>query len=121
MKDYKTILTIENDNSNRQLLNHILKKEYEVLSTTKPSEAKTKLETNSIDLIIMDVAFPKENGFMFTKALKNNQQYQDIPIIIVTGYVSTENRTACLEAGCDEYIPRPFERTQLLKTIKKYI
>ncbi|MDF1695127.1 MAG: ATP-binding protein [Saprospiraceae bacterium] len=69
------------------------------------------------DLVISDVMMPRMDGFEFCKQLKSDERIGHIPVIILTARVDLESKIEGLELGANAYLPKPFERQELLLTI----
>lgn len=76
-------------------------------------------KNNGINLILMDIQLPEMNGLQATKEILKLKR--DLPIIAQTAFSFNEDRERSYEAGCVDYITKPIDRIQLLKTINKYI
>ena len=83
--------------------------------------AEEKIRTEKIDLIILDVIMPKKNGFQVCRDIKNNDQFKNIPVIMVTSKVQESDKFWGMKQGADEYLTKPFKPEDLLKVVKKYI
>ena len=90
-------------------------------------EAGTGLDSLEIaakrnpDLIIMDINLPGMNGLEVTAKLKEDKNLAHIPIVALTINLMKEDEQRCLEAGCDEYLPKPISVSALRKTIERYV
>ena len=73
------------------------------------------------DLIILDVMMPKINGYKISRLLKYDNQYKDIPIIMVTARSQMEDKMIGEETGVNEYITKPFELEQIVKKVEEYL
>ena len=73
------------------------------------------------DLIIMDINLPGMNGLEVTAKLKEDKKLAHIPIVALTINLMKEDEQRCLEAGCDEYLPKPISVSALRKTIERYV
>lgn len=71
------------------------------------------------DLILMDLALPRLDGWEATRQLKANQATCAIPVLAFTAYVQERELTAAREAGCEGIITKPFEIDDLLHTIEQ--
>jgi len=83
--------------------------------------AEEKVRSEKIDLIILDVIMPKKNGFQVCRDIKSNDQFKNIPVIMVTSKDQESDKFWGMKQGADEYLTKPFKPEDLLKTVKKYI
>ncbi len=113
------ILIVDDDDRIRNLLKDYLTENNYIVSTAENAEqAKEKLLYVKFDIIILDVMMPGQNGYDFTKDIKNKIK---VPIILLTAKGEVENRIRGLELGADDYIGKPFEPKELLLRIKNII
>ena len=116
------ILLAEDDLVNQQVALGILKK----LSIT-PDVAVNGLQvlelakTNNYDLILMDCLMPEMDGYEATLALRNTSSTENIPIIALTANAQQSDRERCIEAGMDDFISKPFEFEELIKTLNRWL
>src|SRR5690606_18674493 len=75
------------------------------------AEARRKLEGLDFDLIVLDVMMPGATGVQLTQSLR---EQKDVPILMLTALPATDSRDAGLEAGADDYLPKPFDPRELL-------
>jgi len=73
------------------------------------------------DIILLDVMLPGPDGFEVCKRLKENPETCNIPVVIVSVRGSEEDRKKAFEAGCADYIVKPFEIQDLIKAIRKHL
>ena len=110
------LLIVDDDERIRSLLQQFLVQSDYLVSTAEDAEqARTLLSAIEFDLIILDVMMPGQDGISFTaelRTLKNNT-----PILLLTARGETEDRIKGLEAGADDYLPKPFEPKELLLRI----
>lgn len=115
----KKILVIDDDTRLRNLLGKFLTEHQFVVHLAKdPQEAKLVLATENFDLLIVDVMLPQQTGFEFTCEIRKTLQ---TPIIILTARQDQEDRIIGLEAGADDYLPKPFEPKELLLRINNIL
>jgi CheY-like chemotaxis protein len=81
---------------------------WSVISSSNARDALEKLSYIRPSLILMDMRMPEMDGFELTRILKNDPAYRDILIFAVTALDTPANRKLCLEAGCDDFISKPF-------------
>lgn len=115
----KHILIIDDDKAMCQLLEKMLVKNYVVTSKYDGVEAMQWLLEGVIpDLIVTDIEMPSLDGVEFLKNLKNSSYYSEVPIIVISGYDSKEQKLKCLKYGAYEYFVKPFNPRDLLFTIE---
>jgi CheY-like chemotaxis protein len=73
------------------------------------------------DAVLMDVQMPVMNGYEATRLIRETQDSHQLPIIAMTASVMPGDRQACVDAGMDDYVPKPVDRTCLFSTLAKWI
>ncbi len=107
------ILIIDDDTRLRQLLDQYLTRNGFIVSeAANPLEAEHFLNLVRVDAMVMDIMMPQKNGDVFTKELR--QKGVTTPILMLTAMGDTNSRITGLEAGADDYLPKPFEPKELL-------
>jgi signal transduction histidine kinase/CheY-like chemotaxis protein/HPt (histidine-containing phosphotransfer) domain-containing protein len=91
----------------------------EVVIANDGVEAVEQAQTRSFDLILMDMHMPKMNGYDATKALRTSGI--KTPVIALTANAMKGDDQKCLQAGCDDYLAKPINRKELLKTLSKHL
>ena len=113
MKKTHRILVADDDEHVRGLLKIMLNRlGHEVETASDGFEALTALAFD-IDLILLDVMMPGMDGFDVAKKVRESETYKDIPIIMVTGFSSREDRVNAVKAGANDFICKPVETTEL--------
>ncbi len=106
------ILVIDDDRRIRDLLSRFLtENNFRISVASDAADARRKLTGLAFDLLIVDVMMPGESGVEFTQVLR---QEMDVPILMLTALSETEARIKGLEAGADDYLPKPFDPRELL-------
>ena len=100
-KAVSTVLTIE---------------KYDVDSVFDGEEALERLKTNAYDCIILDIMMPKKDGLEVLTELR--KRHITSPVIMLTAKAEIEDRVAGLDAGADDYLPKPFALKELLARIR---
>ena len=103
MNKDKTILVVDDSETNLILLDAILSEEFNV------KQAYTVLINNKLDLILLDLLMPNENGFEIIKNLQNSIKYKQIPIIVVTAFANEGNKQKANEYGVLDVIEKPID------------
>ena len=110
------ILIVDDDTRICELLEKFLKKnDYLTTSVHSAEKARRLLSGLAFDLIILDVMMPGESGIELTLHLRKKNK---TPILLLTARGEPEDRISGLEAGADDYLPKPFEPKELLLRLK---
>jgi signal transduction histidine kinase len=117
----KTILIVEDDQINYQLLEVVLKRTGVNLlhAVTGMDAVRFCEEQPKIDLVLMDVQLPEMNGFEAIKLIKQNQP--DIPIIVQTANSMNEEKTRADEAGCQGFMTKPISLNKFMSEVDKFM
>ncbi|MFC2136882.1 ATP-binding protein [Bacteroidota bacterium] len=117
----KTILVVEDEETNYLFLKEVLKENgANIIRASSGNEAILKFEENlDIDLVLMDMKMAEMSGYEATVKLKNIRA--KVPIIAQTAYAMENERKRCLEVGCEDYISKPIDVDQLLIIVNKYL
>jgi type IV pilus assembly protein PilB len=116
------ILAVDDDPFIRKMLEKVLTEaQYDVVLATDGEEALEKVYRERPDLIISDVVMPKLDGLSLVKKLKGHLQTSIIPVILLTSMDEVENEVEGLEAGADDYIPKPIVANLLLARINRVL
>jgi CheY-like chemotaxis protein len=114
----RQILVVDDEVSILKLLNFVLSGQYDLIIKTSGVEALTWLEEgNSPELILSDLEMPYFDGSSFIHNLKISGFYRDTPVIILSGAKNLEERVSQMPFKLDDYMPKPFNPTQLKEAI----
>ncbi|NKB18422.1 MAG: response regulator transcription factor [Pseudanabaena sp. CRU_2_10] len=80
-------------------------------------EAWNLLEQASPDLVISDIMMPQVNGYEFLKQMRSDERFVNLPVIFLTARGMTSDRITGYKAGCDAYLPKPFDPDELVAII----
>jgi two-component system cell cycle response regulator DivK len=118
----KTILVVEDQEDNRQILRDLLgASDYEMVEAENGQEAIDAVAKKKPDLILMDIQLPVMDGYEATRRIKANPDWKSIPIIVVTSYALSGDAEKARAAGCDDYVTKPYSPRQLLAKIREYL
>ncbi len=116
------ILYVEDNEDNIYMLSRRLKRKgFDLVIARDGEEGVEAAEKEVPDLILMDLSLPKLDGWGATKALKNNEKTQHIPIIALSAHAMQEHKESALEAGCNDYDTKPVEFARLLSKIEEQL
>lgn len=122
-----TILIVDDEFHNRELLTVLLKLEGHLTVTANSGEAALEIVAqNPPDLILLDVMMPLMDGYRVASKLKSNPATRSIPIIMVTALDDRRSKLHGLDSGAEEFLTKPIDRAELwvrvrnLLRLKKY-
>jgi len=116
------VLAVDDDPFIRKMLQKVLTEaQYDVVLATDGEEALEKVYRERPDLIISDVVMPNMDGLSLVKKLKSQLQTSIIPVILLTSKDEVESEVEGLEAGADDYIPKPIVANLLLARINRVL
>jgi CheY-like chemotaxis protein len=78
-------------------------------------------ETPDIDIVLMDIMMPGMDGYSTMRAIRSRARFKKVPIIAVTGKVVPNERRRCLEAGANDYVPKPVDTAGLLAALTPWM
>lgn len=111
-----TILVVDDDPTLRELLvDYLSRNEFEVIAVEDGSAMRAALETQSVDLIVLDLMLPGEDGLSLTRFLRSQT---NLPILILSARGEDIDRIVGLEVGADDYLAKPFNPRELLARIR---
>ncbi|MDA0305785.1 MAG: response regulator [Proteobacteria bacterium] len=118
-EDNPHILVVDDDARLRDLLGKFLGENGFLVSVASDAAgARTKMQTLSFDLIVLDLMMPGESGLDFAQDLRRRDA---VPILMLTAMGETEDRINGLERGADDYLVKPFEPRELLLRLNNII
>ena len=113
------LLIVEDDRkTNDAICEYLRPAGHKVIPAYDGVEALQLFRENSIDLVVLDIMLPGEDGFALLQKLRNQPQTHDIPVIIVTAKSTEVDAVRGLENGADDYITKPFGIIELVARVK---
>ena len=108
MTSKKKVLVVDDNEDNREILVFRLQQlGFEVLVASNGKEAIEAASQAKPDVILMDLRMPVMDGWEATRALRQTEWGKDLPVVAVTAHAMEEDRRKALNAGCNEFIPKP--------------
>jgi putative two-component system response regulator len=123
MDDLKArVLIVDDEQNNRELLEVMLEPEdYRIRSVSNGKDAIEMIKKQPPDLILLDIMMAGMNGFEVALKLKADPDTRNIPIIMLTSLTDKESRLKGLNSGAEEFITKPFDRTELCVRVKNML
>ncbi len=116
------ILCVDDALFYRKILEDLLSpRGYEVFKAENGKEALEIIAREKVDLVLLDVVMPGMDGYDVCKAIKADERTRNIPVVMITGLISKEDRIKGIEAGAEEFLTKPFDPSEVLARIKMLI
>ena len=124
-----TILLVEDEELKRTLVKAVLSRstdplvrEADVVDATSLAAARTRIAADHIDLILLDMNLPDGNGLTLARELSEANAPQPRPTVIaVTASVLPQDRAAALDAGCDDFLDKPYAAADLVSVVANHL
>lgn len=114
-----TILVVEDEDAIREMETMVLEQsDFNVIAVANAEEAQISLSENLPDLILLDWMLPGISGTEWARRLKKDENYKDLPIILLTARGEEEDKVRGLEIGSDDYMTKPFSPKELVARIR---
>jgi YesN/AraC family two-component response regulator len=120
-EDAYKILIVEDNLELLMLMQHMLRSHYRVFAAPNGKEALDIIHQTDLDLIVSDVMMPEMDGLELTQAIKEDDNYKHLPIILLTAKTQEEDQQEALRIGADEYLTKPFRLSDLKLRIDNII
>ncbi len=120
--DLRTILVVDDDEVMRAALKRILENEgYKVVMAEDGLELSKVLETTRLDMILLDVNLPWVDGYELTRLIKQHHALRHVPLVLVSARKSKEDVEKGFDAGCNDYVTKPFDVDYITGAISKLL
>ncbi|MCV2401325.1 ATP-binding protein [Marinomonas sp. C2222] len=119
--DFK-VLIVEDNIINKKVIQGYLEETKLQLSVAENGEeAIKKIYSEEYDLVLMDIQMPVMDGLTATRIIRQSPSYKDLPIIAMTAHVSKEAREQSLNAGMNDHLDKPINKSELYKTLQQHL
>jgi signal transduction histidine kinase/CheY-like chemotaxis protein len=116
------VLVVDDIKENRELLVEMLNiYDIKTIEAVNGKEAIDIIDINNIDMVFMDIAMPKLDGFEATSIIKKDKNYKNIPIVIVSAHVLKADEQKALKSGADDFISKPIDENRFNECLKKFL
>ena len=122
MTTQKKVLCVEDNISNMTLVARIVEAEGHKLIRAEDGLLGLEVLANERpDIILLDINIPGIDGLTLARQIKDDPKIADIPVVATTANVLVGDRERCLEAGCDDYLPKPLDIKRLRELLRQYL
>ncbi len=116
------LLLVEDHDMNREMLARRLRlRGFTIALAINGQVALAQATASSPDLILMDIGLPDIDGLEVTKRLRSQAETQNIPIIALTAYALAQDRQRAFDAGCNDFVHKPFVFQDLLNAVERLL
>ena len=121
METRKTILAVDDNELNLEIMEEILAEDYRLLTASSGEEALTVVETESPDLVLLDIMMPGIDGYETCRRIKASESRHPPMVILVSAKAMTSERLQGYEVGADDYLTKPFDPDELLAKVSVFV
>jgi CheY-like chemotaxis protein len=116
------ILIVEDNPVNQKLIAFLLARSgYSYDIADNGAVALDRLGQQTFRLVLMDMMMPVMNGYDATRAIRGDSRFKGVPVIALTANAMKGEDEKCRTVGCDDYIPKPYSKDQILSAIQRLI
>ncbi len=118
----KTIVVADDEPHVLRSLEFILKKAgYRVVTATNGQEALERIVAEKPDLVFLDIQMPRMDGNTVLRKLRDQEEYQDLYIVMITAKGQEADRLNSMESGANEYVTKPYSPRKLIDRVKEIL
>jgi CheY-like chemotaxis protein len=117
------VLVVDDDFRNIFAMTALLERGHAVVSVAESGTDAIAIlsRTSEIDLVLMDIMMPIMDGYATIRAIREIDRYKSLPIIAVTGRVMPGERQRCMDAGANDFVPKPVDTAELLSVLTPWL
>ncbi|BAZ44884.1 heterocyst specific ABC-transporter, ATP-binding subunit DevA homolog [Chondrocystis sp. NIES-4102] len=120
-RTYKIVCIDDSTTILKSLEQYLDNEMFNVTTINNPINALVETIKNEPDIVLLDVMMPDINGYEFCTLLRQNQKFKDTPVIMITSLDNNSDRTQAKVSGATDYLVKPFNKTDLLKMLFKFL
>ena len=112
-----TVLAVDDQPTNLRLLDAVLTpRGHRVITAQSGAEAFALLESEDVDIVLLDIVMPEMDGHEVCRRIRSTPATEFLPVVMITAS-GTEQRLAALESGADDFVTKPFDKSELLARV----
>ena len=112
-----TVLAVDDQPANLRLLDAVLTpRGHRVITAASGPEALALLESEDVDIVLLDIVMPEMDGHEVCRRIRSTPATEFLPVVMITAS-GTEQRLAALESGADDFVAKPFDKSELLARV----
>ncbi len=116
------VMIVDDSLTVRRITSRLLAREgFDVLTARDGIDALELLQTETPDVILLDIEMPRMDGFEFTRNIKGDPKSARIPIVMITSRTAEKHRNHAKELGVDLYLGKPFQEEELLRNLREML
>jgi chemosensory pili system protein ChpA (sensor histidine kinase/response regulator) len=122
LRTQNIVMVVDDSLTVRRVTQRLLVREgYQVVLAKDGVDALEQLQAITPDVMLVDIEMPRMDGFDLTRNVRGDERTRHIPIIMITSRTATKHRNYAMELGVNEYLGKPYQEDDLLKSIAGFI
>ncbi len=118
----KSILIVDDCDTTRKLLSYIIRERgFKIVGASNGIEALEILATTQVDIVLTDLNMPQMDGYELSRTLRRQEDYKDLPIVMITTEASEADKKLGMDAGVTTYLSKPISPQRLLYELEKLL
>lgn len=122
MADGPTILIVDDQEANRQVLHDlVLTLGHQPVTAENGLSALARIRRQPPDVVLLDIMMPVMDGYEFIREIRKMDRYEDMPVIALTAKSMPEDRAECLACGASDYLTKPVDSGKLVSLLRVWL
>lgn len=121
LTDRKLVLVVDDDVMSLKSLQSALKNEYKVIAIPSADQAIKYFDTKIPDIVILDYEMPVKNGLFVLRHMRQRKEFNNVPVIMLTGNKDKETVVSCIQSGAQGYLTKPVNAISLILRVRQLL
>ncbi|AMP03310.1 Hpt domain-containing protein [Collimonas pratensis] len=122
LRSQSVVMVVDDSLTVRRVTQRLLSREgYQVVLAKDGVDALEQLQAITPDVMLVDIEMPRMDGFDLSRNIRNDERTRHIPIIMITSRTASKHRSYAMELGVNEYLGKPYQEDELIRSIKSFI